>query len=125
MPSFLIVTLASLNPCLVSIVPHSTSMLDPTRPTLAKLSRAANGNALVLLPTSYSSRFVFEQFSLTSILFGALAIEWLRCSVLRTDALASIKLSFTELSFTELSFTKLSFTKLSFTKPSSAKIASA
>jgi len=100
-------------------------MLDPTRSTLAKLSRAANGNALVLLPTSYSSRFVFEQFSLTSILFGTLAIDWLRCSVLRTDALASTELSFTELSFTELSFTELSFTELSFTELSSAKIASA
>jgi len=100
-------------------------MLDPTRPTLAKLSRAANGNALVLLLTSYSSRFVFEQFSLTSILFGTLAIDWLRCSVLRTDALASTELSFTELSFTELSFTELSFTELSFTELSSAKIASA
>jgi hypothetical protein len=95
-------------------------MLDPTRPTLAKLSRAANGNALVLLLTSYSSRFVFEQFSLTSILFGTLAIDWLRCSVLRTDALASTELSFTQLSFTELSFTEISFTQLS-----SAKIASA
>jgi hypothetical protein len=73
-------------------------MLDPTRPTLAKLSRAANGNALVLLPTSYSSRFMFEQFSLTSILFGTLSIDWLRCSILRTDALASTELSFTELS---------------------------
>jgi hypothetical protein len=82
-------------------------MLDPTRPTLAKLSRAANGNALVLLPTSYSSRFVFEQFSLTSILFGTLAIDWLRCSVNRTDALASTKLSFTEISFTQLSSAKI------------------
>ena len=112
MPSFLIVTLASLNPSLVSVVHHSTSMLDPTRPTLAKRSRAANGNALVLLPTSYSSRFVFEQFSLTSILFGALAIDWLRCSFLRTDALASTELSFTELSFNELSFTELSSAKI-------------
>jgi hypothetical protein len=87
-------------------------MLDSTRPTLVKRSRAANGNALVMLPTSYSSRFVFEQFSLTSILFGALAIDWLRCSVLRTDALASTELSFTQLSFTQRSFTELSFTKI-------------